>query len=281
VLSVLVALPHAASAKGEFDDFGDDSHIERQADDSVKEAVERRKKVQLPISYALQPLTLTAGTIRAEMDYDATQFSQVVVSLHRTETDSKIDLAAHYGITDDFEAFLLAVPLAISPDVQYGNPEIGALVRFVRGDVELGAKAGVFFPALAGTKVSFELGVPLLIRFAGIGRIDTGVSLLLAATSPLSKAVAIPILASVNLMEQLFVRLETGVLLEPDLDKAHNVSLPLGLAIHYTIPSRSGPLLELGPSFSFPEFLAPGNSAKTVITDNWQFGFSLRGFVYL
>jgi hypothetical protein len=264
-IAVLIALTPGRARADDDGPLGRD--LAAHAEEYKKELGVHR--VRMPISFAEQPLTLPALTLGFDAGFDAGEARETIVLLHRVETLSALSLGARLGITNALEAFATVLPLSISPETQYEAPEIGATFRILSGDIELGATAGLLIPVRSGPFTG-DLRVPLLIRI-GQARVDTGVAF---AVSKQSSAF-VPLDFSVNITERFYARLESGLSTGPF--SATEVTVPLGLSLHYTFAAFEGPIADLGPSFSFPRFVGPGGVSAEV----WQVGATLRAFIYL
>jgi hypothetical protein len=188
--------------------------------------------LQLPTSLQARPLTLPGGVLRWDAGVDVLRVMQV------DGTAAGIHLGLGYGITDDFEVGGVLLPLqafigSTDGEVGFGDISLYGQYRFVRGDVEVGARLDVTLPTRSWSTLErpvwLGFGIPVLLRLGDVARIDTGVqvamrlnpefgSTLNAAGSPLLRtyplptrsATGVPFVLTVNATEQIYLGLRTG-----------------------------------------------------------------------
>ncbi len=225
------------------------------------------QQTQLPLPFARRPLTLTARTLRADVDFSVSQISLGIA----TATRVGLNLGAGFGITEDLEVGATVIPLTLSPSFSYNDPSIYGVYRFVRGNVDVGARLDVSFPV--NGNFGLRAGVPVLFHLGDTMRLDTGAFLELSFSDPLGKGLSIPVSFAANLNPNLFLGARTGVLL-PNFD---SFAMPLGVFVGYTIANGAGasPLADITASFDFPLFLATGRN-DAIYADFWVVNLSGR-----
>ena len=234
------------------------------------------QQTQLPLPFARRPLTLTARTLRADVNFGVSQLSVSILGATATSTVVGLSLGAGFGITDDLEVGATLVPLTLSPEFRYNAPSIYGAYRFVRGDIDVGARLDVVFPVNGDFGLS--AGVPVLFHLGEGARLDTGAFLDLSFGDTLGKGLRIPIAFTANLNPNLFLGARTGILL-PNFDA---FAMPLGVYVGYTLANGAGnsPLADITASFDFPLFLGTGRN-DTIFADYWVIGLNGRIFFNL
>ncbi|PKN55067.1 MAG: hypothetical protein CVU56_23210 [Deltaproteobacteria bacterium HGW-Deltaproteobacteria-14] len=228
-----------------------------------------------PLQYSERPLTINEGTIavRAALDYFK------IADQGPLTFDPLISLIADvsYGITDDFEVNVLALPLVLSPDTDYGNPVLSATYRFYRGPVEVGGYLGIRIPVQDGSDLQLTPGLPVLLGLTGTTKIITGVYLPITFGDDTVVSLSIPIEFSANLGPQFFIFLNSGIAL-PDMDPDF-ANVPLGVGLGYSLAAAADrPLADLYAAFQFPLFINAA-AADTIVTDVFEFQIGARFFL--
>jgi hypothetical protein len=223
------------------------------------------------VSFVERPLTLTAGALRLDGDFNLTRLSIDAGGLDVSETFLGLNLGGAYAINADLEVFA-TLPLALSPDADIGDPRLGATYRLLRGATELGGRVTLALPVQGDFGV--ELGVPVLLRLGDKARLDTGAFLGLTFGDTLGKGLLVPAAFSFQLMPELVLGAGTALNL-PDFDLDRAV-MPLSLGATYTLANGSSPFVDIGLTFSLPAFLGLGGG--DISTDLWTVVVSGRLF---
>jgi hypothetical protein len=237
--------------------------------------------IRLPVGYAARPLTLPRLVLAPEAAFTVLQLPGITVMGTTTTPDAIVALGfgAAFGVTDDLQVDALLLPFTISPEANFGDPELGATLRFLRSTVEMGARVSISLPVQTESDFGIDLGLPVLVHVGAHGRLDTGFFVGMVFANDTVIAERIPIAYTHDLTESLFVGLDTGVGVEKaDFD---TLTVPLGLHVGYTIPSATGPMLEIGGRFAWPWFLLPGASDSKVNADIYELGVVATYFIYL
>ena len=224
---------------------------------------------QLPLRQADRPITLTEGTLRADADL---LFIDGVGDLN-----VNLNVGAGFGISDDLEVGATVLPLAISPDFDYGNPSLYARFRFLPGDLEVGAEARVVLPVQEGS--DFAVGVGLPVRFhADAIRIDTGAFVNLTFASDVVVGLGVPLELRFSLDENLYFGGRTGFNIATFDAAGDSIFVPLGALAGYTVAQGSHPLVDIEAGFTFPLFV---NSfgGDAISTDFWVLNVGGRFYV--
>jgi|GEM_PF-1650374 len=232
-----------------------------------------------PLEYSERPLTINEGTIAVQAALQYYKIADQEAGGITISFDPIISLLADvsYGITDDFEVNVLAVPLVLSPDTDYGNPVISGTYRFLRSAVELAGYVGLTLPVQDGSDFGLTVGMPALFGLTPTTKIVSGIYLPIVFADETVVSLSIPVEFAVNFSPQFFLNIFTGIGmtdLDPDL-----LSVPLGVGVGYTLPaSADRPLGDLFARFSFPSFIN-GGDGDTIVTDILQFQIGGRFFL--
>ncbi|TNF27589.1 MAG: hypothetical protein EP329_19270 [Deltaproteobacteria bacterium] len=231
------------------------------------------------LQYSERPLTLNEGMIGVRAAIDYLKIADQDTGFGTLEFDPIISLIADvsYGITDDLEANVVAVPLVLSPDTEYGNPRLSVMYRFVRSVVEVGAYVGVTIPVQDGSDLVLTPGLPVLLGLTTTTRATTGIYLPMTFGDETIVSLSIPFEFAVNFNPQFFLFASTGIGV-PDMDfDAFN--MPLGVGVGYSLAAAADrPLADIFAGFSFPMFIN-GAADDTIFTDLYE--FQIGGRFYL
>ncbi len=223
------------------------------------------------VSFVERPLTLTSGALRLDADFNISQLSVSALGFSASETFVGLGVGAAYAISSDLEAFAV-LPLSLSPEVDLGDPRLGATYRFVRGATELGARVTLSLPVQGDFGV--EAGVPVLLRLGDKARLDTGAFLALDFGDELGKGLVVPVAFSFQLMPTLVLGAATALTL-PDFDPDLGI-MPLSVGATYTLAEGSSPFVDVGVNFALPAFFGLGSG--DISTDLWTLTVSGRLF---
>jgi len=228
---------------------------------------------QLPLSFARRPLTLTRNTLRVDAEFVISHTEVTFLGTTSSSTGVGLSAGAGFGITEDLEVGATVLPLTLSPDFQYNRPSVYGTYRFLRGDVEVGARLALSLPI--NGDFGINVGVPVLLHLGDTMRLDTGVFLQLTTSDPLGKSLNIPLAFTANINPNLFIGARTGLLF-PDFD---GLMMPLGAYVGYTIAGGDGstPLADITGAFDFPFFLR-SSGGDAIYTGLWT--ASLNGRIF-
>lgn len=245
---------------------------------------------KLPIQYVRRPLTLPAMTLAPEVGFSVLKLPD----FGRFSTDPLIgvSLGASFGITDDLEVGVTPLPLLVSPEFEYRNPNVNATYRFLPGEFEIGARVRFFIPAQDETDPVLQMGVPMLLHLSDSFRLDTGVNFsfvfgdeatvgLLGYSDVLSIEPGVPLRATLQVTDPVFVQAGTGFGIVTFDDAGESFFMPLGVGAGYTIAGEDAPIADITARFDFPLFLTPGSSGDAVHGDIYYLGLSGKGYFSL
>jgi hypothetical protein len=144
-----------------------------------------------------------------------------------------LGLGASYGIFDELEVGLIALPLVLSPVGDYGDMALYGRYAFLRRDwVEVGGQLAMSFPT-GSNEFGLGFGLPVTFRFIEKLRIDTGVELEMLLHSGGNQYVGmdIPIAATYNITDSGFA----GAHIAFTILDFGGIMVPLGLHGGYTL----------------------------------------------
>lgn len=237
----------------------------------------------LPVAWAERPLTLTGATIRADGDFRITRLPVVrrdpedpLRLVPGFETVVALGLGAGYGITEDLEVGAQVVPLRLSPDVEYRDPSIYGMFRFVSGFADVAARLSVHIPFQDNPL--FEPGLPIRLHLDPKVRLDTGLFLPIAIADRRDDdnvpilSLRIPVELSVSVVPEIFLGGGTALFLR-DLEQNAVPVQSLGIFVGHTVPAAAGPLADLLLRFDFPMLVDYGAEDDVVETGFWRLTF--------
>jgi hypothetical protein len=181
-----------------------------------------------------------------------------------------------FGLTEDWEAGALFVPLQFSPKLQFSNVTAFVTRGFRFGALDLGIRLSFQTPALKAYDLkswSFNPGVPILYR-AGVFRLDAAV-LVPIATSDGSVGVNVPVRASVSITPRFFAGLESGAF-DSHVGEPKNMTVPLGALVGYTELFGSK-VVDFTATFGWDDFWRPSPppGGDHVEIKDYRVGFGL------
>lgn len=181
-----------------------------------------------------------------------------------------------FGLTEDWEAGALFVPLQLSPKVQFSNVTAFVTRGFRLGAIDLGIRLSFQTPALKAYDLkswSFNPGVPILYR-VGNFRLDAAV-LVPIATSDGSVGVNVPVRGSVSITPRFFAGLESGAF-DSHLGEPQNMTVPLGALVGYTELFGSK-VVDFTATFGWDDFWRPSPppGGDHVAVKDYRVGFGL------
>jgi hypothetical protein len=257
------------------------------------------KKSALPVPYVERPLTLPEMTLSPHFSGGLThvEFGGLgggAVNL------INLDAGASFGILDDLTVYAQPLTMLIGvadggSEVWYGTFRLGAIYRFLSTEVvDIG---GQFEFGATGASDTIHLTgkLPVLLRFADLVRIDTGLALsgyfstqgggaagglaqIGTGSTPLGpNGAGIPVSVSFQLAEPVFLGLDTGFGIADFEDAGDSMFMPLGAHVGGTIASDDRPIVDLVGRFNFPAFLVSGDP-EPPLTEIWQVGLDARAY---
>jgi hypothetical protein len=245
---------------------------------------------RLPLSYTERPLTLPKMILAPELALAVSR------ELGTGDVGFGMEVAARFGIIDDFEVNAVVAPVEFAPHVAYTGPKFGATFRFLKDEFEMGARLNVTIithGSLADAKpnllaeggVIFEPGVPMLLHIGKVARLDTGVYVPIQASSSDSggggAGLRIPVAFAYDIIEPLHVGANTAFGILNFKDPGKSIYIPLGLFAGYAIATEKGPLLDIDPFFRWPYFATPGSSTDKVNAGVFEAGLAVGLYLYL
>ncbi len=260
-------------------------------------------KAKLPVRFADRPLTLPALTLAPALGFRLEHTSAAKVAA-ATSNFTNIAVGGQIGILDDFQVDVTLISVDMTPKPNYGLFTAGAMYRFLKspafemaGRFQLGVSAQGY--------VYFAPEVPIRIHAGHVLRIDTGVRFTgivghgparaslsglegtprstILSTYPGTAGVPFDFVFSVA--DPFYLGLKTGIGFI-DLGGYAGATAPqtfyasLGGLIGATIPSKSGPLLDIQGEFNLPWFLV-ALDRNPPLTNLWQVGLTARAYIPL
>ncbi len=235
----------------------------------------------MPLNYIDRPLTVPAGTLVPQIEYDIDHVPGQVLApntmLHTKDGPTTstatyehfMNFGATIGLAPNFEVQSTFLPLELSPNQQYGSPEFAATLRLAKGQTELGARMSMTFntvPVVTFKKqgvstlketslriesTTLEPGLPIVLHFQHRARIDTG----LFADFTVGQSVDTPVAGGTLKSPSTVV----GLKLPVDLSFATAKNAYLGVGSGFKIDD----LRQSAASFSMPLKLYAGFSVGT------------------
>lgn len=243
----------------------------------------RAEPVQ-PVPYAERPLTLPRLTLSPVAGVSYAHIGLGNTLKHQVD----LGLGASFGILDDLTVDAQLVPLRVYPEAAYGNAQLGATYRFLRGVAEVGASASLLFPApdaLAAWLLT--LSAPLRVHLGRWARFDGGVGFLFNFV-PGRQVVglSLPMAIAVPATPWGFVSIAGGVTIVSLDNASATTAVPVSLTFGGIVPGARGPLVDIAASLAFPEFLylsgKSGGGARLGFAPGYfTVGLSARFYIYL
>lgn len=243
-----------------------------------------------PLAYAARPLTLYTQGLEPYVAVDATRF---VADPNAVKTTGVRDLAtglaiqggAKYGISKALEVEAALAQIQILPKVAYGNPTLGATFRLLNSTIEIGVRARVAIVTASDTAgLILEPSVPMLIHIGKSMRLDfsAGLPLTVARGQKTLFGLDLPVALALNMVDTFHVGVQSNVYIADFSQLSASLTVPLGFFAGFSI-GTDHPILELGPSFTWPKFAQPGATdpgAQKLNTDVFTAGLAVRGYIF-
>lgn len=261
-----------------------------------------------PVAWAAHPITVRSGMLVPRASLSS---QPIRTPGFGDETLIRLGLGATYGILDFWQVTLVAVPLRLSPVVDYENPALATTFQvFSIPELEIGIHANVGIPIGTASGSDFpeplprgslqsrsryydvahlELGLLARIHVEDIFRIDLQVPITAIvfsddAMGDLSPRADLSFIGRMgfSITEYAFAGVSSGLFIQgPGYDAPR---MPFFLFAGAVIPGwRRGPAAELALRFGWP-VLYDGGAAMgvdPVDPDFWQLTFDVRIFSYL
>lgn len=234
---------------------------------------------ELPVDVARRPLTLPEGTLRVDTAIDIFRLNINTPFGSASETFTRWITGGGFGITDDFEAGALLLPINLSPDGGFGDIQLYGMYRLLDGEAEVGARLELNIPTDTDTNTNIDtdfgigFGLPVLLRFSDTLRVDTGLTISVIAADdtivglsdpflpqPIvtSSSAGIPLVLNLNVTDEFVVGARSGITILDFDNFGDTFSIPLGAQAGYSLDISRDVLVDLGFRFEWPLFLAPG-----------------------
>jgi hypothetical protein len=253
----------------------------------------RAEPGEYSVSYAERPLTPPRGQLELDADFGVLHINiPDTGDIDVDDTFVSLAFGGSYGIMDDLQVGAEILPLQLSPEFLYGEPELFALYRFVRGQVDVGGRIALAIPFRDEDNVHLEFYVPVLIHLGTTARLDLGLNLDLefgegasfdddtGEPEDFGYSWSIPVAFAFQATPNLFLGPRTAFGWS-EFDIGETIFSPLGIFAGYTIARGDGarPMLDIIASFDFPFFFSWGELyPDTVTTDVWALGLTARFF---
>lgn len=250
-----------------------------------------------PLAYSARPLTLPTLAISPQLDGLLDNLSTRTAAQIYTQNPKTLDLTtslgASVGVFESIEVGAVVVPLQVFPEVVYGDPQVHATFRFVKGSFELAGYINTVFvtsdvmdPELMlpvvdkSASVLFQPGLFSRIHGGNHFKLDIGAIIPIQLGSNVSDlGLSVPIEIAFNLVDWFHLGATTGFGIVDFKDPALSSYLPLGFITGFAF-GGDRPAVDLDALFRWPQFFAPGANDKIDSTD-FQAGLSLKVYIYL
>ncbi|MCU0682149.1 MAG: hypothetical protein MUF34_07830 [Polyangiaceae bacterium] len=120
----------------------------------------------------------------------------------------------------------------------FANPEARLRYGFLRGDVvELGLEARFYLPITNGSEFGFAPGLPVMVHFGDVARLDTGVLVPIVFTNDTTTIVSFPARLWFQASQRLWLGPISGVRIVNGPGGGSDTQVPLGFGLGYQISS--------------------------------------------
>ncbi len=239
----------------------------------------------MPLAFVSRPLTLPAGMVRLDGNFDA-HTNQVEVDstvggssvlTPTTQTNSVLTLGAAYGITRDFE-IAAEVPAQIGPDLVAQDPYFRGLYRFVQGRFEAAAQLDVSVPVQSGEGVGLGVGLPMLVRVSNVGRFDIVPRFGVDLASPVTKYVDVQAYYQHQIADGFTLGVHTAMEI-PDVSQPDVVHVPVGIFGRLSLARADGnAYADVILGFDFDRLFNGGSGGPV---DSSAYTIAMTGRLYL
>ncbi len=241
-----------------------------------------------PLTYATRPMTMYNQLLSPYVSADISRLvadPNVSSASKELGTNLTIQAGAKYGITKSLEVEAALAQIQILPKVAYGNPTLGATFRLLASTIEIGVRARIAIVTSAESAgIILEPSVPMLVHIGKSMRLDfsLGLPVTVARGVPATVGLNLPVALALNLVDTLHVGVQSNVYISDFSELSGSLTVPLGFFAGFSI-GTDAPILEIGPSFVWPEFAQPATTdpaAKGIHTDIFTAGLAVRGYVF-
>jgi hypothetical protein len=232
------------------------------AEEPEPSAASLTELLKQPVSFAERPLTLPERVLEMDAGLDVFHAGPGAAFAFVPETLLGLRASARYGLTDDLlvaaqlPTLYLTLKTAMpTNNVDYADPSLTAAYRLLRGRLEIGLLVTADLPIHPDRNASLRGGVPVLIRIDRPLRLDITPTFTVYFTHPLYAEVEVPIRLSINPSERvsfgMSIELQRGIIGSPFPSKVVALLAFFGA---YTVSGGSGPIVDIGPTLTFPLF---------------------------
>ncbi len=223
-----------------------------------------------PLVLARRPLTVPAGAARI----DGTFF------VASAERDGGLDRQSYvsllgvigFGVTDDLEIGLVALPVQIAPEGRFNDPGAYGLYRLVEGTFEAGIQLAAHVPVRDESAFSTTASLRLLLRASDAVRLDGGVVFSALYHDPVQTALSLPVSVTFQASDTFFLGVSSGLDAVFLPGQPNNAYIPAGVFLGGTLRGDEGPTGDLRVGWYLP--------SVTDGTHTWILGFGGSFFVY-
>lgn len=223
------------------------------------------------VVYAQRDIVLATGLVRPE---GMLSFSRFPPS---EDTFIRLDARAAWAPIKHLEVGALAVPLALSPDVDYGDPRLYARYQLTDGAFQIAPEIGFVF----NKANELSIGAPMRFKVNPAAYIDVRPFLIVDfpgsddpdGTETIA-SLAIPVEIAISATRNIYASIQTGLYV-PDFNFDFG-TVPLGLELGYSLPSGEDTAwIDIYLGFRFNSFLSTG-PGDAINTDSWTLGLGGR-----
>lgn len=182
-------------------------------------------------------------------------------------------LGVAFGLTEDWEAGALFVPLRWTPSFAYSNILVYVTRGFRFDAVDFGIRLS--FQTPTKRKWSFNPSIPILIRLGGVARIDTGIFVPFSNAESWWAGINVPLRVTVNATPHLFFGAQTGFV-DPRFDRDGDAAVPLGALAGYTLVAGAS-VVDVTATFTWDNFWLVDSAPRidSVQSDAYRVVFGL------
>lgn len=223
------------------------------------------------VVYAQRDIVLATGLIRPEGMLSFTRISGI------DDTFIRLDALAAWAPIKHLEVGALAVPLAISPEAEYGDPRLYARYQLTDGAFQIAPEIGFVF----NKANELSIGAPMRFKVNPAAYIDVRPFLIVdfpGSDDPDGTdtilSLAIPVEVAISATRNIYAAIQTGLYV-PDFNFDLGF-VPLGLEVGYSLPSAADTAwIDIYLGFRFDGFLRTG-PGDAISTDVWTLGLGGR-----
>lgn len=223
------------------------------------------------VVYAQRDIVLATGLVRPEGMFSITKISGI------DDTFIRFDARAAWAPIKNLEVGALAVPLALSPEVEYGDPRLYARYQLTEGGFQIAPEVGFVF----NKANELSLGAPMRFKVNPAAFIDVRPFVIFdfpGSDDPDGTetivSLAIPVEIAISATRNIYASIQTGLYV-PDFDFDLG-GVPLGLQVGYSLPSGEDTAwIDLYLGFRFDNFLRTG-PGDAISTDIWTLSLGGR-----